>query len=152
MSMFYRTGMGLVAVALLLGMAVPAQAVGKDFLMRSKFHGALMLGLGGVLVKGAVDAKKEANDAYDLYKQAGNSALARDFYDNAKRHDTRAAVLGVAGGATILFAVHLFLKEDEDGLPPPKMNRGIVNIKGVALDIKGDVFQRKMQVQLKKGF
>ena len=39
--------MGLVVAALLLSMAVPAQAVGKDFLMRSKFHGALMFGLGG---------------------------------------------------------------------------------------------------------
>lgn len=152
MSMFYRTGVGLVVATLLLSMAVPAQAVGKDFLMRSKFHGAMMLGLGGVLVKQAVDAKKEANDAYDLYKQAGTSALAREFYDNSKRHDTRAMVLGVAGGAAILFSVHLFLKEDESGLPPPKMDRGIVNIKGVAVDIKGDVFQRKMQVQLKKGF
>ena len=152
MGMFYRTGVGLVAAALLLGMAVPAQAVGKDFLMRSKFHGVIMLGLGGVLVKQAFDAKKEANDAYDLYKNASSSTSAREFYDNSKRHDTRAAVLGVAGGATILFAVHLFLKEDEGGLPPPEMNRGIVNIKGVALDIKGDVFQRKMQVQLKKGF
>lgn len=152
MGMFYRTGMGLVAAALILSMAVPAQAVGKDFLMRSKFHSALMFGLGGVLVKEAFDAKKEANDAYDLYKQAGTSTLAREFYDNSKRHDTRAAVLGVAGGAAILFSVHLFLKEDEGGLPPPKMDRGIVNIKGVALDIKGDVFQRKMQVQLKKGF
>ena len=142
---------GLIAAALILGIAGPAQAVGKDFLMRSKFHGALMLGLGGILVKGALDAKKEANDAYDLYKQAGTSSLAREFYDNSKRHDTRATVLGVAGGATILFAVHLFLKED-DNLSPPNMNRGIVNIKGVALDIKGDVFQRKMQVQLKKGF
>ncbi len=158
MGMFYRmirwrscTSMGLVVVALLLSMAVPAQAVDKDFLMRSKFHGALMLGLGGVLVKQAVDAKKEANDAYDLYKQAGTSSLAREFYDNSKRHDTRAAVLGVAGGAAILFSVHLFLKED-DSLLPPKINRGIVNIKGVALDIKGDVFQRKMQVQIKKGF
>ena len=142
---------GLIAAALILSIAGPAQAVGKDFLMRSKFHGALMLGLGGILVKGALDAKKEANDAYDLYKQAGTSSLAREFYDNSKRHDTRAAVLGLAGGATILFAVHLFLKED-DNLSPPNMNRGIVNIKGVALDIKGDVFQRKMQVQLKKGF
>ncbi len=152
MGMFYRTGVGLVAAALILSMAVPAQAVGKDFLMRSKFHSALMFGLGGVLVKQAFDAKKEANDAYDLYKQASNATDARSFYDNSKRHDTRAAVLGVAGGATILFAVHLFMKEDESGLPPPKMERGIVNIKGVAVDIKGDVFQRKMQVQIKKGF
>ena len=152
MGMFYRTGVGLVAAALILSLAVPAQAVGKDFLMRSKFHSALMFGLGGVLVKQAFDAKKEADDAYDLYKQAGTSALAREFYDNSKRHDTRAAVLGVAGGAAILFSVHLFLKEDESGLPPPKMNRGIVNIKGVALDIKGDVLQKKMQIQLKKGF
>lgn len=152
---FYRIirsfSAGLVVAALVLSIAGPAQAVGKDFLMRSKFHGAMMFGLGGILVKSALDAKKEANDAYDLYKQAGTSALAREFYDNSKRHDTRAAVLGIAGGAAILFSVHLFLKED-DSLPPPKMNRGIVNIKGVALDIKGDVFQRKMQVQLKKGF
>jgi len=66
--------------------------------------------------------------------------------------EERAAVLGVAGGATILFAVHLFMKECGSGLPTPKINGGIVNSKGVELDIKGGVFQRKMQVQLKKGF
>ncbi len=162
MGLFYRVicwrsctslATGWVATALFLSMIAPApaQAVEKDFLMRSKFHGALMLGLGGVLVKEAFDAKKEANDAYDFYKQAGTASLAREFYDNSKRHDTRAVVLGIAGGAAILFSVHLFMKEDAD-LPPPKMSRGIVTIKGVALDVKGDVFQRKMQVQLKKGF
>ncbi len=151
MGMFFRIGTGLVAMALLLSVAVPAQAVGRDFLLRSKFHGALMLGLGGLLIKEAVDAKKEANDTYDLYKQAGTATSARDLYDSSKRHDTRAAVLGVLGGAAILYSVHLFIKEDAD-LPPPKLNRGLVNIKGVALDVKGDVFQRKMQVQLKKGF
>ena len=36
------------------------------------------------------------------------------------------------------------------GLPPPKMDRGIVNIKGVAVDIKGDVFQRKDAASVKK--
>lgn len=92
MGMFFRIGTGLVAMALLLSVAVPAQAVGKDFLLRSKFHGALMLGLGGLLIKEAVDAKKEANDTYDLYKQAGTSTSARDLYDSSKRHDTRAAV------------------------------------------------------------
>ena len=149
--MFYRIGTGLIAMALLLSATMPAQTAGKDFLLRSKFHGALMLGLGGLMIKGAIDAKKEANDAYALYKQAGTSSSARDLYDSSKRHDTRAAMLGVLGGVAILYSVHLFLKEDAD-LSPPKMDRGIVNIKGVALDVKGDVFQRKMQVQLKKGF
>lgn len=151
MGMFYRIGPGVIALALLLSVATPARAVGKDFLLRSKFHGALMLGLGGLLIKEAVDAKKEASDVYDLYKQAGSPTSARDLYDSSKRHDTRAAVLGVLGGAAILYSVHLFIKEDAD-LPPPKMKRGLVTIKGVALDVKGDVFQRKMQVQLQKGF
>ena len=151
MKMVYRIGAGLVVMALFLSAAVPAQAVSKDFLLKSKFHGMIMLGFGGFLVKEAIDSKKEGSNAYDAYIKAGTSSTAREFYDDSKRHDTRAAVLGVAGGVSILFAMHLFMK-DEDELPLPKMQRGIIEVKGVSLDVKGDMFQRKMQVLLKKGF
>jgi hypothetical protein len=141
----------MVVVSLLLSSAGSAMAGGGDLLMSRKFHGILLLGTGGFLIKKAVDAKNEANDAYDFYKLSGSSSTARDFYDDSKRHDTRAAVLGIVGAATVVYSFHLFLK-DSDDLPMPKMDRGIVNVKGVALDVKGDVFQKEMQVQLRKGF
>ena len=152
MKVWSQISVGLmVVVSLLMSSAGSAMAGGGDFLMSPKFHGILLLGTGGFLIKKAVDAKNEANDAYDFYKIAGNSTTARDFYDDSKRHDTRAAVLGIVGSATILYSMHLFMKDDDD-LPMPKMDRGIVNVKGVALDVTGDMFQKKMQVQLKKGF
>ena len=151
MKRVYRISAGLVIAAMFLSTAVPAQAAGKDFLLKSKFHGILVAGFGGLLIKEAVDSKREGRDAYDAYIKAGTSTSAREFYDDSKRHDTRAAVLGVAGGVSILLAIHLFMKEEDD-LPPPKLERGIVKIKGVSLDVKGDMLQKKMQVQLKKGF
>jgi hypothetical protein len=152
MKVLSRIGIGLmVVIALLISSAGSALAGGGDLLLSRKFHGILLLGTSGFLIKKAVDAKSEANDAYDFYKLAGLSTTARDFYDDSKRHDTRAAVLGILGGATLLYSLHLFTKDDDE-LPMPRMDRGIVNVKGVVLDVKGDMFQKKMQVQLEKGF
>lgn len=142
---------GLLVVVLLGGLTVPAQALDKDFLINKKFHGALMLGLGGFLLKEALDSKNQANDAYDAYKLSGTVTVARDLYDESKRHDTRAAVYGVLGIGAIVYSVHLFMKDD-DNLPAPKMQEGIVNVKGVSLGLDGDLMQGKMGLQLKKGF
>ena len=151
MKAFFRLVVGLIVLTLLGGVTAPAQAGDGNFLMNRKFHGMLVLGLGGFMIKEAVDAKREANDAYDFYKSAGTSLVAREFYDDSKRHDTRAVVLGVLGTGAVLYSMHLFFK-GEDGLPPPKMDRGIVNVKGVAVDLNGDLMRGQMQVQLKQGF
>lgn len=151
MRFLVRVVAGLLVVVLLGGLAVPAHAVEKDFLMSKKFHGALVLGLGGLLIKESLDAKKQANDDYDLYLAAGEASFARQFYDDSKRHDTRAAVMGVLGVGAIVYSIHLFMKDD-DSLPPPKMQEGIVNVKGVSLGIDGDLMKKKMGLQLRKGF
>lgn len=142
---------GLLVVALLGGITAPAQALDKDFLLSKKFHGALVLGLGGVLFKEALDSKGEANDAYDAYKLSGTTAAARAYYDESKRHDTRAAVYGVLGIGAVLYSVHLFMKNDDD-LPAPKMEEGLVKVKGVSLGLDGNVMQGKMGLKLQKGF
>jgi hypothetical protein len=76
---------------------------------------------------------------------------ARQFYDDSKRHDTRAAVYGVLGVGAIVYSVHLFMKDD-DNLPTPKMEEGIINVKGVSLGLDGNLMQKKMGLHLRKGF
>lgn len=151
MRFLVRMVTGLLVVAVLGGFSMPAWAIKKDFLMSKKFHGALVLGLGGLLVKEAFQAKGQANDAYDLYKATGEAASARAFYDDSKRHDTRAAVYGVLGVGAIVYSVHLFLKDD-DQLPDPQMERGLLKVKGVSLDLDSNLMQGKMGLQLRKGF
>lgn len=151
MRILVRFVAGLLAVALLGGVTVPAQALDKDFLLSKKFHGALVLGMGGILLKEALDSKSQANDAYDAYKLSGTTAVARTYYDESKRHDTRAAVYGVLGVGAVLYSVHLFMKSDDD-LPAPKMDEGIVNVKGVSLGLDGNMMQGKMGLKLQKGF
>jgi hypothetical protein len=151
MRFLVRVVAGLLVFVLLGGLTVPAQAVGKDFLVSKKFHGALVLGLGGLLLKESLDAKSEANDAYDFYIAAGQALTARQFYDDSKRHDTRAAVYGVLGVGAIVYSVHLFMKDD-DNLPTPKMEEGIINVKGVSLGLDGNLMQKKLGLHLRKGF
>lgn len=151
MRFLVRTVAGLLVLVLVGSLTAPAQAVGKDFFMSKKFHGALVMGLGGLLIKESLDAKSQANDDYDLYIAAGEASVARQFYDDSKRHDTRAAVMGVLGVSAIVYSIHLFMKDD-DSLPPPKMQEGIVNVKGVSLGIDGDIMKKKMGLQLRKGF
>ncbi len=148
----YRMVVGLVMTAVMCGVVAPVQAIEKDFLMNRKFHGVVVLGLGGLLIKSAIDAKRDANDAYDFYKAAGTTQVAQAFYDDSKRDDTRAAVFAVLGTGAILYSVHLFLKDDNTDLPSPKLDRGIVNVKGVGLDVGADLVRGNMQVRLKKGF
>lgn len=149
----FQMVMGLaMAGVLLFGAVVPVQAIEKDFLMNRKFHGAIMLGLGGLLIKSAITAKSDANNAYDQYKLAGTTQTAQAFFDDSKRDDTRAALFAVLGTGAILYSVHLFFKDGDDDLPAPKMDQGIVNIKGVGLDLGADPMLGKMQVRLKKGF
>jgi hypothetical protein len=151
MRFLVRVVSGLLVLVLVFGLTAPVMAGGKDFLLSRKFHGILVLGFGGLLIKESFDAKKEANDAYDFYISAGETVSAREFYDDSKRHDTRAAVYGVLGVASVLYSLHLFVKDD-DSLPPPRMEEGLVNVKGVSLGLDGNLMQKKMGLRLRKGF
>ena len=141
----------VVVAAVLLAVAAPVQA-GGGFLFNKKFHGVLLLGTSGYLFKEAYDARQEADDRYELYKVAVSPQLARELYDDSKRKDTKSAVLVGLGAATLAYSIHLFLSDSSDELPPPKLDRGLVKVKGVALDVTGDPMTKRMQVQLKRGF
>lgn len=149
---FYRIAAGCVMVALLMSLVMPAQAAKKDFFMSRKFHGAVLLGLGGLMIKEAMDARSDANDAYAFYKTAATPQVAQTFYDDSKRYDTRAAIFAVLGTGAVLYSAHLLLKTGDDDLPPPKLDRDMVNVKGLGLDVGGDLMRGQMQVRLKKGF
>ena len=151
MRILVRMVSGFLVVALFGGLTSPALAVDKDFLLNKKFHGALVLGLGGLLIKESLDSKSQANDAFDAYEAAGVAATARTFYDESKRHDTRAAVYGVLGIGAIVYSVHLFMKDD-DNLPNPKMEESLVKVKGVSLGLDGNLMEKKMGFKLQKGF
>ncbi len=140
------------AVAMLLSSVAPAGAGGRDALYSRKLYGILSIGVSGWCFKEAYDARKDANDSYDRYKQAGSSSLVREFYDESKRSDTRSALMLGLGAGTLLYGFHLILSGGGDELPPPKMDRGLVNVKGVALDVTGDPLGRGMRVQVRKGF
>ena len=142
----------VVAVAVMLCVvASPARSGAGDFLFSKKLHGMFAAGAGGLLLKASWDAKKDANDSYDLYQLSASSTTARDLYDESKRQDTRSLLMLGAGVGSLLLAVHLFLDEDED-LPMPEKTGSLVEVKGIKLDVKGDPIMRTMRVQLKKGF
>jgi hypothetical protein len=142
---------GFLVVVVLAGLTTSARASGGDFLASPKFHGALLMGLGSFLIVEAFDSKSQANKAYDDYASAGQVASVRQFYDESKRHDTRAAVYGVLGVGAIVYSIHLFTKGD-DNLPSQKMEEGLVTVKGISLDVDGNFLQKKMGLALRRGF
>ena len=102
--------------------------------------------------KEAYDARKDAGDFYDQYKVTASPQNAQTLYDESKRQDTRSALMLGLGLGTLGYSIHLLLSDDREELPPPKMNEGLVKVKGVALDVVGDPLGRGVKVRLKKGF
>ena len=148
----FRVASLVAAVAVMLCVvASPARAGAGDFLFSKKLHGILVAGAGSMLLKASWDAKKDADDSYDLYQQSLSSTTARDLYDESKRQDTRSLLLLGAGVSSLALAIHLFTDEDEN-LPRPEKRKSLVEVKGIQLDVKGDPIMKTMQVQLKKGF
>jgi len=139
-------------VALVLAIGSPVSAGGTDLLMSAKLHGALALTASGVLLKEAYDARKDANSNYDQYRIATSTQLASELYDESKRNDTRSLLLLGGGLGSFALAIHLFMSGNDDDLPLPELNKGIVQVKGIAVDIKGDPILGKLQVNLMKGF
>ena len=140
----------LVVAALVFSMTAPVCA--DDFLFSKKFYGFVTLGASGWCLYEAYDARKAGNDFYDQYKVAGTSLRASELYDESKRSDTRSALLLGLGVGTLVYSVHLLLSDKKDELPPPKMDRGLVEVKGVAVDVTGDPLRRGVKVKFKKGF
>ncbi len=148
----FRVSAMLVATALVLSAAAPACAKKGDILFSKKLYGALGIGAGALFLKEAYSARKDAGDLYDQYKAAGTAQQAQELYDESKRKDTRSVVMLGLGLGTLGYSIHLLLSDKEEGLPPPKVDEGLVKVKGVALDVAGDPLGRGVRVRLKKGF
>ena len=60
-------------------------------------------------------------------------------------------MLGLSIG-TLALSIHLLLSDNDDELAPAKKKNGIVEMKGVVIDVAGDPVSRKVRVKLKRGF
>ena len=148
----FRVSVLLVTVALVLCAGTSAYAKKGDVLFSKKLYGILGVGASTMFLKSAYDARKDAGGLYDQYKATGSPQQAQELYDLSKRKDTRSAVMLGLGLGTLGYSIHLLLSDDKDDLPPPKMDEGLVKVKGVALDVAGDPLGRGVRVQFKKGF
>ena len=65
----------------------------------------LALGTGGWLLSEAYQARQEANRADERYERAESSSDAQLFYDERRRFDTRAVVMGAMGLGAVAWSV-----------------------------------------------
>ena len=142
----------LVGALVFLSTTAPAQGGTRDFLYSKKLYSGLSFVAGVWFLKGAYDARKDGNDAYARYKVAGTPQQARDLYDESKRNDTRSALMLGLGLGTLAYSVHLFLSDDKEELPPPKMQEGLVRVRGVSVDVTGDPVNKGMRLKLGRDF
>ena len=92
-------------------------------------------------------------DASDRKKEStASSSAARELYDESREKDTKAAVMLGVGSAAVIYGIHLWLSDDSDKLPDPKLDRGMVNVRGVAVDVGADPASQRVGLQLRKGF
>ncbi len=132
--------------------AGPAGAEVRDFLVSRKFYGAVSAGTGIFFLLEAANSRQEAGDVYEEYQAAGTSARARELYDESRSKDTEAAILLGLGLGTLAYGVHLWLSEDSEDLPEPRLRRGLVRVKGVTVDLGRSPVAPSWQLQLRKGF
>jgi hypothetical protein len=152
MRLCFRISSLVVVVSLILASVVPSQAKPRDFLFSKKFHGIVSIGASAWFMKEAFDARKDANDNFDLYKQAISASKAQELYDESRRKDTRSAAMLGLGLGTLALSIHLLLSGNEEELAPAKTKSGLVELKGVAFDLAGDPLGRRVRVNLKRGF
>jgi hypothetical protein len=121
------------------------------FLFSNKFFGAVSAGAGVYFLVEANKARSDGNDAFALYEAAGSTVTARELYDESKQKDTKAAVLLGLGVGTVGYGIHLLMKGD-DRLPDPKMDKGLVEVKGVKIDAGADPVSGRMGLLLRRTF
>lgn len=143
----------LYLIALIVAVSVPGQVAAKtDILFSNRFYGTVSAGLGVFFLVEANNARTDGNEAYDLYTASGSATLAREFYDQSRQKDTKAAIMLGLGVGTITYGLHLLLKGDGSKLPDPKMDRGLVEVKGVKIDAGPDPQNGRLGMQLRRTF
>ena len=147
MSRCFTKTVSLLVAALLLAVA-PLQA--EDFLLSRKFYGYTLLGVSGWCFKEAYDARQNANDFRKQYRDAATDLRAQELFDDNKRYDTRSALMLSLGAGSLLYAVHLLRSDKKKELPPPDLDAGLVQLKGLKVDIAGDLLGRGVHLRLAK--
>lgn len=147
-----RWNIAALAVALALVWAPFSSAQAEGLLFSKKFYGYVSLGASGWFIQEAYRARQDANDAYDLYKRAETSSSAQEFYDESRRFDTRMVVMGAMGVGALAWSMRLFRAKKEEELPLPRVNERSLRVKGVGIDLGGDLLRQKVQMTLSKDF
>ncbi len=144
----------LVYIALVVAVAGSGRVAAQktDILFSNQFYGVLSTGLGAYFLVEANNARSDGNEAYDLYQASGNSTLVRELYEQSRQKDTKAAILLGLGVGTISYGIHMLMKGGSDGLPDPKMDRGLVEVKGVKVDAGHDPVKGRTGFQLRRTF
>lgn len=142
----------LLTVAVVHWGAAPAYGDTGSFLYSRKFYGVLSLASSAVFFREAYEAKRDANRNYRLYKSADTAALATASFNEAKRGDTRMALMLGLGAGTLAFGTYMFLNRGGDhpgqgGKPAKK-----ISIKGIGVDVQGDAVARSVKLQLNRSF
>jgi hypothetical protein len=147
MSRRFTKTVSLLVAALLLAVA-PLQA--EDFLLSRKFYGYALLGVGGWCFKEAYDARQNANDFREQYRDAGTDLRAQELFDDNKRYDTRTVLMLSLGAGSLFYAVHLLRSGPKEELPPPDLDAGLMQVKGLKVDVRGDFLRRGIDLRLTK--
>jgi len=128
----------------------PVRADGPFF--SQKFYGYVALGASGWMFSEAVEARQDANKAYDRYRRASTGGDAQTFYDESRRFDTRTVVMGALGAGALAWSVRLLRGKKREELPLPKIDEPSLQIKGIGVYLAGDVFRKSAQFILSKDF
>ena len=142
----------LIVLTASLAMSGPVAAKAGDFLVSNRFYGLLSAGAGVFFLLEAKDAKDDGDEAFARYEASGSSMLAREFYDQSREKDTKAAIMLGLGAGTFVYGVHLILKGDGEKLADPKLDRGLVEVKGVQIDAGADPSRGRVGVLLRRTF
>lgn len=140
------------AAALVTASAGSACAGAREFLTSSRLYGILGLGATTYFGYEAYSARQDANDFYDRYQAAGRAAVARDLYDESRRMDTRSAVLMAVGVGTLGISIHLLLSGDDGDDLDVARSEGVMEVRGLALDVGGDPMRQELKVGVRKSF
>lgn len=123
-----------------------------DFLLSNRFYGVVSAGLGVYFLTEANNARSDGNEAYDLYIAAGSANLAREFYDESRQKDTKAAIMLGLGAGTFTYGIHLLMKGDGDRLPDSRMDQGLIEVKGVKINAGADPVRGRLGLLLRRTF
>tara|TARA_Y100000588_G_scaffold195754_1_gene209911 strand:+ start:581 stop:973 length:393 start_codon:yes stop_codon:yes gene_type:complete len=124
-----------------------AQAAGADGpLFSRKFYGYIGLGLSGWMFAESIEARGDADEAYERYKQATTGADAQTFFDESRRFDTRTVVMGAMGVGALWWSVKMLRAQ------PPRQELMALQVKGIDLEVAGDLLRQRVRLTMSKDF